>query len=116
MKKYAGISLLLVAMAVTALWAATASQPFTITIAPAPLVITSGAPPNGQVGVAYSFQVTASGGVTPYVFSATGLPLGLNIDPAAGLISGTPTAACSCVGAITVTDAQGNMVSKPLAK
>jgi hypothetical protein len=58
-----------------------------ITIAPA-------TPPIGKVGVAYSLQLTATGGTGPYVFSvATGtLPAGLTLS-AGGLLSGTPTTA-----------------------
>src|SRR6202023_739001 len=53
------------------------------------------APPtaaHGPVGVAYSQQITASGGTGPYTFMvASGtLPAGLTLT-AAGLLSGTPT-------------------------
>jgi hypothetical protein len=45
----------------------------------------------GKVGVQYSAQLTAVGGVTPYVWSLTGtLPPGLSLSPS-GAISGTPT-------------------------
>ncbi len=54
-------------------------------------VVTSGVPPNGTVGTAYSYQITASN--TPTSFGASGLPPGLTINPATGLVSGAPTAA-----------------------
>ena len=37
------------------------------------------------------FTVTATGGATPYAWSATGLPTGLSINSGTGEISGTPT-------------------------
>lgn len=46
-----------------------------------------------------------SGGTTPYTFSATGLPAGIDIDPSTGIISGTPTGTASAgTATITVTD------------
>ena len=53
-------------------------------------------PPDGTVGVPYSFQFQAVSGCKPYTFSikAGVLPAGLTMTPA-GLISGTPTAAGS---------------------
>ncbi len=60
----------------------------------AALAITA-APPSGLQGSAYSYPVPATGGVTPYTFSISvgTLPPGLTIDPATGVISGTPTQA-----------------------
>jgi len=79
------------------------AQPFSITIAPLPPTITNGPPPNGTVGVAYSFTYTSTSSPT---FSATGtLPTGLSISPA-GVISGIPTAAGTFAG-ITVTATNG---------
>ena len=79
---------------------------FSITIASAPLTVTSPPPPGGQVGVAYSHQFTASGGVAPYVWSLTGgtLPPGLTLD-AAGLLSGIPATGGTYANIqVTVTD------------
>jgi len=47
----------------------------------------------GKVGTATSLQLSASGGTTPYTWSATGLPPGLSVSAGTGLISGTPTTA-----------------------
>ncbi len=68
-----------------------------------PLTYTGGAPPGGTVGVAYSFQLTAAGGVGPYAWSATGLPSGLALS-AGGLLSGTPTAAGNFNMSVSVSD------------
>ncbi len=75
-----------------------------ITITPAPLLITTGAPPNGQAGVPYPIQIlTASGGMSPYTFSFTGtLPAGLALS--GSQITGTPTSTGTSVFSIVVTD------------
>jgi hypothetical protein len=54
------------------------------------LAITSGNPPQGVEDDAYAgYRITANNGAT--LFSATGLPAGLSVNPATGEISGTPT-------------------------
>ena len=57
------------------------------------------------------FTVTATGGATPYEWSATGLPAGLAIDPATGQVSGTPTATGSASVTVTATDADDTIGS-----
>jgi hypothetical protein len=74
---------------------------------PSQLSITTTSLPSGTVGASYNASITASGGTTPYAYSATGLPAGLSISSSTGTITGTPAA--SSVGtasvAVTVTDA-----------
>ena len=77
---------------------------------PLPLVTFSPSTlPAGLVGVSYpTTTLTAAGGTGPYVWSTpwtstTGLPGGLNIN-AAGVISGTPTAAGTFTVTVTVFD------------
>jgi len=53
-------------------------------------VINTASLPDGTEDVAYSATLAASGGTTPYAWSATGLPPGLTIAAATGAISGAP--------------------------
>jgi hypothetical protein len=61
--------------------------------------------PNGTVGVAYSQQITASGGTGPYTYAVSSgtLPAGLTLAPG-GLLSGTPTTAGSSTVTIRAID------------
>lgn len=68
-----------------------------------PLQIVTGSLNAGNVGAAYSATMTGTGGVTPYTWSATGLPPGLSMD-GAGNITGTPTTGGSYPVTITLTD------------
>jgi hypothetical protein len=70
--------------------AVSASSTFSLTIAQAAtLTITTTSLAAGTAGTAYSASVTATGGVTPYTWTATGLPSGLTLS------SGTPSATIS---------------------
>jgi len=61
---------------------------------------------SGTVGTAISsFTVTASGGTTPYTWSATGLPAGITIGSSTGTVSGTPTTAGTYSVTVTARDA-----------
>ncbi len=63
--------------------------------------------PDGMVSVAYSKSMSATGGATPYTWSATGLPSGLSINSSSGLISGTPAAIGTYGFTVRVADANG---------
>jgi hypothetical protein len=70
------------------------TQSYTLTIAPQLPTITTVSLPSGLAGVAYSQQLTFTGGngTTPTWSVATGsLPVGLTLNATTGLISGTPT-------------------------
>ncbi|MGY5778273.1 putative Ig domain-containing protein [Rhizobium sp. LEGMi135b] len=72
----------------------------------------SGALPAGIVTTAYSETITASGGTSPYSYSATGtLPAGLALNHATGAITGTPTTPGNYSFSVTATDANGAMTS-----
>src|SRR5437870_766834 len=69
-------------------------------------VITSPTTATGQVGVAFSYQITASNG--PIIsYNATGLPAGLSVNTSTGLISGTPTTAGTYSVTISATNSSG---------
>src|ERR1700730_17171440 len=57
---------------------------------PSNLAVTTTSLPGGTVGSAYSSAVAASGGSTPYTYSAGNLPSGLSINSGTGTITGTP--------------------------
>jgi hypothetical protein len=78
----------------------------------APLQITTDSLPNGTKGVAYSLGINYTGGTAPYTWNATGLPGGLVIDGATGVISGEPTQAGQSTVTITLQDATGAQVQK----
>jgi uncharacterized protein (TIGR03437 family) len=64
--------------------------------------------PAGQVGVAYAATaVTATGGSGSYAWSATGLPAGLGIGAATGIISGTPATNSGSPYTVQVTVTDG---------
>lgn len=67
--------------------------------------LTSAPPPDGNVGSAYSFQLTTGGGTDPSSFSITagGLPAGLTMSNS-GLISGTPTSSETDLITVRFTD------------
>jgi large repetitive protein len=75
--------------------------------------LTFAAPPAGEAGVAYSDQLTATGGTGTLTWSVSSgtLPAGLTLS-STGLLSGTPTAAGSFPVTITVTDTTGGTASK----
>ena len=86
---------------------ASQSVALALTITAAPLAITTASLPFGQIGVAYSAQLSASGGTGAYNWQLTAgsLPSGLQLNSTTGVISGTPTVtAVQLPVTVSVTD------------
>ena len=95
----------------TALNSAGTTKAFTVTVtavgaAPIALVITSSAALNGTVGVAFNYQITATGSPTSY--RLTGQPAFLNFNTTVGTVTGFPTAAGTYAFTVTAINATGS--------
>jgi hypothetical protein len=73
--------------------------------------------PDANVGAVYNQTLSGSGGITPHTWSVSSgtLPAGISLNPTSGVISGTPSAAATSQFTVTLTDANGDFVSKPLS-
>jgi prepilin-type N-terminal cleavage/methylation domain-containing protein len=91
------------------------TKQYTVTINAAPSITSTSPLPSAGLNVAYSTALTKSGGTGPYIWSATGLPAGLTIDAATGVISGTPTAAGTSAASVTLTDSTGATANTSLS-
>jgi alpha-tubulin suppressor-like RCC1 family protein len=80
----------------------------------ADLAITTSSLPAGQVEVPYNAAVSVAGGIPPYNWVATGLPPGLSINGANGMISGTTLHSGIFNPVFTVTDADGITTTRSL--
>jgi Putative Ig domain len=80
------------------------SSAVAFTIANTP-VITSPLTATGQVGVAFSYTITAAGSPTSY--GASPLPAGLSVKTSTGVISGTPTTEGTYNVTITASNGAG---------
>lgn len=77
----------------------------TIQIAAPAMRVTSSLVPDAIVDRPFVFQLSAAGTGTGVTWGATGLPIGLTLEPQSGIISGTPT--LSGVFAFDVTATSG---------
>nr|WP_300148664.1 putative Ig domain-containing protein [Propionicimonas sp.] len=78
------------------------------------LSITTTGLPEGVVGQPYSANLAGAGGIPPYRWAATGLPAGLELDSATGVISGTPEAESTATVAVTLSDDQATTATVSL--
>jgi hypothetical protein len=81
-----------------------------------PPVIDAPSTLNAAVGVPVSIQFNATSGAAPFVWSVAGgvLPEGLSLNPATGVLSGTPTVLGNRTVTIRVTDARSRVAEKPI--
>jgi len=79
---------------------------------PVTLRITTQGLPTGTVTRTYGATLSASGGTSPYTWTATGLPSGLSLNSSTGLISGTLTAPGTSTVTVTVTDSASKTASR----
>jgi hypothetical protein len=73
------------------------------------IVLSPSALPFATTGTPYAQMLTASGGTPPYTFSVLSgaLPPGLMLNPATGLVSGTPMSSGTFHLTLAATDANG---------
>jgi len=86
-----------------------ANRQYTLTINPAPSVVTIGTAsplPSGMAGVSYSQTLVAAGGTAPYAWGVESgsLPPGLTLGDSTGALNGTPAAAGTFTFLVRVTD------------
>jgi hypothetical protein len=80
-----------------------------------PVAITTKSLPDGKRSESYAATLAASGGTLPYTWSVTpALPAGLVLDPATGVISGTPIERSHAQHDFTVRDATNQTITKEL--
>jgi hypothetical protein len=84
---------------------------------PNPPSITTSSLPGGTQNVAYSANLAATGGTTPYSWSVISgsLPVGLTLAPGTGGISGTPSGTGTSNFTAQVTDANSLTATKSLS-
>jgi hypothetical protein len=95
----------------------TQTAALTVTIGNAavvPIITNIALTPAGTVGVPFSFSIVASG--TPTSYGASGLPAGLTINPATGVITGVPTAAGTSVVTLTAANSAGTATTTIVIK
>ena len=92
--------------------ASAASAAVTVNAGPS---LTFGRRQAGEVSIAYSDQLTASGGTGALTWSVSSgsLPPGLSLSSSTGLLSGTPTTAGSYPFTVKITDTAGGSATQP---
>jgi hypothetical protein len=114
------VVLILMCSAAALLWACSGrsrspTKPVTPPTSPTPLSITTTSLSDGQINVAYSSVLAATGGTLPLAWTLTAgtLPPGLALNAATGGISGIPTATAARTSlTFTVTDSGSPVQTK----
>ncbi|MFF0155779.1 fibronectin type III domain-containing protein [Micromonospora sp. NPDC005203] len=86
-----------------------------VPVNPSP-TLTFAPPPPGRAYDPYQYQLTVTGGTSPFTWSvsAGSLPAGLTLDPVTGLLSGTPTVAGTFAFTVRVTDSFDQAATRPV--
>jgi hypothetical protein len=89
-------------------------EDYAITVACPTMTMLLAAPSEAVIGQAYSKALTVTGtsGAVVYSLASGALPVGLNLDPNTGVISGIPTTEESAGFTISATDARSCTVSR----
>ncbi|MDN2715587.1 IPT/TIG domain-containing protein [Janthinobacterium sp. SUN120] len=83
----------------------TGAKSYTLSVASAVLTLNPASLPNPTAEAAYSTTLAGTGGTAPYSYAVVGtLPVGLSLNTATGVLSGTTNAAGSFPFSIKVTD------------
>lgn len=82
---------------------------------PPPVITTTSPLPGGRVGEVYRATLTATSRNQPIIWSARGLPDGLQVDRTSGVITGTPTIAATFGVTVRTTDARNLFTEKVLS-
>jgi len=89
---------------------------FSLVVAPQTLVLPPQALPSAQVDVGYAYTLQATGGSAPYRWSISSgaLPIGITLNTATGVITGTPTTSGTSAFAVSLTDSGSPAQSQTL--
>ncbi|WP_418303947.1 autotransporter domain-containing protein [Pandoraea vervacti] len=82
------------------------NKSITLTVNTSTMTLSPTTLPTPVAGQAYNQTLTAANGVAPYRYNVTTgtLPNGLTLDPATGIVSGTPTTTGNSTFTVTATD------------
>ncbi|HZO56537.1 MAG TPA: IPT/TIG domain-containing protein [Bryobacteraceae bacterium] len=92
-----------------------ATRQFNLVIARSVSISTDANLPTGAVGLAYSVQLNATGGVPPYSnwrVTTGSLPPGISLNASTGQLTGTPTTTGSFAFLVEVRDSSGQTATK----